>query len=111
MGKKEIKSNEPDGTVYPISTLEDIYKLPSYDHMDRCLTELRKVLLETRAHSDAFARILTDKGVSAPYDQVIQWPENIDWEDDGKGEIDLEFIAPDSTLTVSIRSDKSKDNQ
>jgi DNA polymerase II large subunit len=108
---QEIKSNEPDGTVYPLRTIEDIYKLPSYAHMNRCLTELRKTLLEGRAHSDLFVEILREKGVSSPYDQLIKWPEVFEWIDDGKGEIDLEFIAPDSTLTVSIRSDKSKDNQ
>lgn len=108
---QEIKGNEPDGAVYPLRTLEDIYKLPSYAHMDRCLTELRKALLEGRAHSDLFVEILREKGVSAPYDQLIKWPEVFEWIDDGKGEIGLEFIAPEGSITFSIRSDKSKDNQ
>lgn len=109
---QEIKSNGPDGKIYPLRTLRDIFELPSYEHIDRCLTELRKVFLEARAQNDLFKDFISyHNDPIAREEMYFEWPEVLEWNDDGKGQIDLEFSAPDSTLIVSIRSDKSKDNQ
>lgn len=43
------KAESAAGKTYSIGSLRDIFELPSYDAMERCLTELKTMMLHARA--------------------------------------------------------------
>lgn len=95
-----------DGSVYPLRTLRDIFELPSHEHMERCLDELKKVMLTSRATADLMMGLAVDKGMD-PAPAKIAWPEVLEWKDDGLGELGCDFVAPDDTRLLSMRIRKA----
>lgn len=93
--------NPPDGKTYPIRTLADIFALPSVDHIDRCLSEFRTLMMSARGTLDLLSAIAASKGADVA---GFSMPETLDWTDDGKigG---AQFIA-DGQEFMSIRIEK-----
>ncbi len=95
--------------TYPIRTLADIYNLPSYECMERCLDEMVKLLLESRAMEDALtaSMAITRKVDFATIGRTYRWPETVDWTDDGKGELGAIFKDPsgEPAFSFNIRKD------
>lgn len=94
-------ANAPDGKVYPLRTLHDIFNLPSYEHMERCLAELPKVMLQARAAADLLVGLAEAKGVPCG-DLKFGWPESLPWMDDGKGEIGSVFKGTDGAEILEV---------
>lgn len=92
---------------FQIKTLRDIFSLPTYEQMEKCLEELSKAMLHARATSDLFASLAKDKGITLVDGRSFKWPEYIEWVDDGKGEIGADFVAQDGTAILSTRIMKS----
>lgn len=110
---QEIKSNDPDGRIYPLRTLRDIFELPSYEHIERCIDELKIVILQARATNDFLAAISEHKGNPLPNGKCFMWPEVLEWNDDGKSELGSDYVDQDGKSIMSMRIVKSdnKDNQ
>ena len=96
-----------DGSVFPLRTLRDIFELPSYEHMERCLDELKTVMLQARATNDLFAGLMEHQGKPMPDGKCFLWPEVLEWNDDGKGEIGADYVGPDGKPFLSMRTVKA----
>lgn len=116
MGKQETSTNEDgrppalsvaSGSVYPLRTLRDIFELPSYEHMERCLDELKIVMLQARATNDLFAGLMEHQGKPMPEGKCFLWPEVLEWNDDGKREIGADYVGPDGKTLLSMRTVKA----
>lgn len=100
----------PLGSVYPLRTLKDIFELPSYEHMERCLDELKTVMLQARATNDLFAGMMEHQGKPMPGGKCFEWPDVLDWNDDGKGEIGADYVGPDGKTLLTVRTVKASPN-
>lgn len=96
-----------DGSVYPLRTLKDIFELPSYEHMERCLDELKTVMLQARATNDLFAGLMEHQGKPMPGGKCFAWPDVLDWKDDGKREIGADYVTADGKPFLSMRTVKA----
>jgi hypothetical protein len=100
-----MKTNtKPDGTVYPLRTIADIFNLPTHGHMERCLAELQKIMLPARATADLMTGIAESQGLPKDSCKIV-WPDVLEWIDDGKGELGCDFNAGDENL-MSLRITK-----
>lgn len=82
--------------TYPITTLQDIFNLPTREAMETCLAELTEAMIPVRIANDAIMVILEDAG-SVGLTRAIDWPETSNWVDDGKGETRLKINFPTVT--------------
>lgn len=90
-------------TTYPLRTLRDIFELPSHEHMERCLGELTKVMLTARATSDLLVTMAKDRGVVIPDGaKTMEWPEFLDWVDDGKEQLGCTFVEKDGKNLLRV---------
>lgn len=110
MSTNETNYAAPNGEKYPLRTLRDVFELPTYEHMERCIDELKKVMLQARATNDMFAALIKDHGGPVPNGKVFLWPDVLDWEDDGKGEIGSTYTGPDGQAFFSIKAVSKKQN-
>lgn len=95
--------------TFPITTLRDIFNLPTYEQMEKCLAEMVPAMLQARAAADMM--LSTAKALGAPPEltKVVEWPEVAKWTDDTKGEINLRFGGPELGESITITS-KLKDD-
>ena len=77
-------------TTYQISTLKDIFELPTFDQMNDCLKELSAIMVSARAMNDLMIGIVASKGEAI--EKAIEWPETLEWIDDGKGDIGIKLM-------------------
>ena len=96
----------PDGKTYPIRTLRDIFELPTYEHMETCLKELSKIMLQARATNDLFAAVIESNGVKVKDGACFKWPEVTEWEDDGKGEVGADYLDHEGKPVLTMRTVK-----
>jgi hypothetical protein len=82
--------------TYPITTLRDIFNLPTREQMETCLAELTEAMIQARIANDAIMAVLEDNG-SVGLTRAIDWPETSNWVDDGKGETRLKINIPTFT--------------
>jgi hypothetical protein len=95
----------PNGAVYKISSLRDIFNLPSHECMERCLAELPRLMLQARATNDLFVALMREKG--SQVEQAFAWPDVTEWTDDGKGEIGADYVDLDGKTILSMRTVKN----
>jgi len=97
-------ADEMEGAkVYDLRTLRDIYNLPTYEHIERCLEEVKIVMLQGRAMNDAIAGLIEHNGKTPPPDgRVFEWPEVLRWFDDGKRELGTKYIGPEGKEVMSV---------
>jgi hypothetical protein len=98
----------PDNSVYPLRTLRDIFELPTHEHMERCLDELKKVMLTSRATADLMMAFAKKEGANTALAK-IQWPEVMEWKDDGLGELGCDIKSPNNETILSTRIKKKDD--
>lgn len=94
-------------SVFPLRTLRDIFELPSYEHMERCLDELKTVMLQARATNDLFAGLMKHQGKPVPGDKCFAWPDVLEWKDDGKGDLGADYVGLDGKPFLSMRTVKA----
>lgn len=95
-------------SVYEIRTLRDIFELPTFEQMETCLNEIASSMKMARATADMVAAMVELKTGKAP-GKVCEWPEKVEWKDDGKGELGATFKAGDETVleVTSRHNDQS----
>lgn len=90
---------KPTNKIYEIRTLRDIYNLPSYEAVETCLKEISVLILQTRATNDLCAE--AGKKMGLPEGSIyIPFLEKVDWIDDGKGMLDVSYVAEGSGDTL-----------
>jgi hypothetical protein len=100
------------GSVFPISTLRDIFELPTYDAMERCLDELKTMMLQARATNDLMASMIEmQQGITPDNGRVFQWPDVCEWNDDGKGVIESNYMAPNGDVILTTKVSPNAQNQ
>lgn len=100
---------KPTNKTYEIRTLADIYNLPSYEHVEQCLEEIKVIMLQAKATNDLFVGLVQHKGIEIPGGKCFEWPEKIDWLDDGKRNIGTDYVAPDGSRFLSMRVGEDKE--
>ena len=102
-----MNENKPDGKTYQLKSITDIFNLPSVDHIERCLSELKKIIVAAKATEELACAVAEIQGIPENQARFI-WPDSLDWVDDGKGE--LGFSCEDTNGTklfeLEIRKDK-----
>jgi hypothetical protein len=83
-------------TRYEIRTLKDIFELPTMEAMQTCLAEMAPMMIKARAANDEILAIMKAQGIEAS--SAVQWPDAVEWIDDGKHEISLGFRHDGETL-------------
>lgn len=79
---------------YQLVTLKDVFDKVPAGSIRACLDELAKGMTYAKGLSDL---------AGAP----LQWPESIDWIDDGKGEIDISITAGGKPVAkLEVRNNK-----
>ena len=91
--------------TYPIRTLQDIWELPSYEHMERCFYDTTRAMLQARATNDLFVGLAQADGKDVK--KAFMWPETMQWVDDGKNEIHTSYHGPDGKTFLEMRTTKS----
>lgn len=87
-------------TTYQISTLKDIFELPTFGQMNECLKELSAIMISARAMNDLMIGIVASKGETV--EKAIEWPETLEWIDDGKGDIGIKLVAPSGEIVADV---------
>ena len=85
-----MKNTNPDGKVYQIRTLQDVFALPTVEHVKRCLEELGHALVVMRAQNDLMVEAARAQGQKVD-DVVLEVPEVHEWTDDGRMDVDVEL--------------------
>jgi hypothetical protein len=89
--------------VFSISTLRDIFNLPTLAQMETCLREISEGMLQARIANDTMLETLRAAGAEN-LERVIEWPEVAKWTDDGKGEVTTRYGGPDGTPTFTLKT-------
>jgi hypothetical protein len=87
--------------VFSISTLRDIFNLPTLAQMETCLREISEGMLQARIANDTMLETLRAAGAEN-LERVIEWPEVAKWTDDGKGEVTTRYGGPDGTPAFTL---------
>lgn len=65
--------------------------------METCLEELADSMKMARAAADLMAELVAAQ-FGNPVGKVVEWPDVLEWKDDGKGEVVAVFKDGDKTL-------------
>ena len=98
----------PCSRVFPISTLRDIFNLPTFGQMETCLRELSEGMIQARLTNDVMVATMQEAG--ADVKQAVIWPEVINWTDDGEGDVTTLYGGPDGDAMFSLTSKVSSEN-
>ena len=94
-------------SVFEIRTLRDIFELPTFEQMETCLDELAAAMKLARATAELIAGMLESK-TGECVEKVFDWPDVVEWVDDGKGEVGAEFRSGDETIFVVTSRQNTK---
>lgn len=90
--------------VFAITTLRDIFNLPTMAQMEMCLRELSEGMIQARIANDTMVAALREAGAT-DIERAVEWPEVAHWTDDGKREITSRLHGegmPTITLTAKF---------
>ncbi len=90
--------------TYLITTLRDIWRLPSYEAMEACLYDTTRAMLQARATNDMFVELAQIDGKDIK--QAFMWPDAMEWIDDGKNEIHATYTGPDGKTFLEMKTHK-----
>jgi len=65
--------------TYRISSLKDVFDLPSIEHIKNCMEELTMLMVQVKALKQMADAIGQAQGVESG----MEWPQYVDWLDDG----------------------------
>ena len=95
---------------YQISTLKDIFNLPTLEVVERCMDEIKEAICAAKATEEALVFFAKEKGLDV--DKALDFPEVTTWIDDNKGNVGFK-IQDESTgetlIDVNLR-DKGGQN-
>lgn len=92
--------NKPTGKTYEIRTLRDIFNLPTFEAMETCLDETKRVMVQLRATLDLVQEVAQLQGIESPVG-CEAFPEPLIWIDDGRGESTINFkVGGEDALTI-----------
>lgn len=100
-------SKDVEPKTFPITTLRDIYNLPTFEQMEVCLDEVTKSMIQARAVNDL--AIETAEAMGTPIDQAFVWPDVLEWVDDNKGEVGVRFGDHDGKEMFSVMIKKKEE--
>lgn len=103
--KASLASPSP---VFPISSLRDIYNLPTIEQMETCIDEIKICMMQARAANDLFVVLANLEGANV--NKAFEWPETLPWHDDGKGDVGTRYVTPDGDEFMSMDVKKSLKN-
>lgn len=86
--------------VFPISSLRDIYNLPTIEQMETCIDEIKICMMQARATNDLFVALANLEGANVK--KAFEWPETLPWHDDGKGDVGTRYVTPDGDEFMSM---------
>jgi hypothetical protein len=92
----------PSSQVFSLSTLGDIFNLPTREQMVLCLDEIAETMIQARATHDLMTTLMHETGITVS-EKPFEWPKAIKWVDDGKGEIKTRYLAPDGKEIFSMK--------
>jgi hypothetical protein len=97
----EIHST-PSSQIFPLSTLGDIFNLPTREQMVLCLKEVAETMIQARATHDLITTLMHETVIPVS-GKPFEWPKVINWVDDGKGEIETRYLTPDGKEIFSMK--------
>jgi len=96
--------------VFPITTLRDIFNLPTMAQMEMCLRELSEGMIQARIANDTMVAALREAGAT-DIERAVEWPEVAHWTDDGKREITSRLYGDGMpTITLTAKFDPENEN-
>lgn len=95
--------------VFPLTTLRDIFNLPTFDQMVVCLDELKECMMQARATNDLMVALVNEKGHDVK--KAFEWPEVLEWKDDGKGDVGTAYAGPDGKELFSMSIKRDPENE
>jgi hypothetical protein len=95
--------------VFPISTLRDIFNLPTRSQMETCLREMSEGMVQARIASDTIVEAMLAAGVT-DITRAVEWPEVANWTDDGKGDVTTRFGGPDKVPVFTLHGKVDPEN-
>jgi len=105
------KENMNDPQAFPITTLRDIFNLPTFRQMETCLRETMEGMIQARLANDVMVAAM--EGAGTKVERAIEWPEVVKWTDDGKGDVKTSYGGPDGvplfSLQTTVKPDSSGD--
>lgn len=93
--------NDTNG-IFKISTLRDIFELPTFGQMNVLLYELTNLMIQARAVNDFMLESAKSQGSDAK--KAFNWPDSIEWTDDGKGDITTNVSLPNGEDILEMQS-------
>lgn len=86
---------------FEIRTLRDIFNLPTKEQMETCLAELSRGMIQARSMGDLMVATVEALGGKPP-ELTLEWPEMVEWTDDGKGRVETKFQVADKDEVISL---------
>ena len=110
-GTRAAREMEVVLNEYNITSLKDIFNLPTDDAVERCMKELTMLMLTTRNTIkllDLSAREIAKKdGIELPPGPFHEWPDEVLWRDDNGGTSHVTFqFGDDKGMTMDIKHAK-----
>lgn len=93
--------------TYEIRTLQDIFRLPTYEKVEKCLHDLTNAMLQARATNDIMANIIKENGKDVTNGIVFKWPEITNWKDDGENNIHASYVTHDGETLMEMVTTKN----
>jgi len=84
----------PTGETYVIRTLQDLWQLGSAEQIERAFREISFAMVRARRYQDdvlvaASEALMDPAGTEPAPSSAIEWPTEIHWKDDGRGQFEL----------------------
>jgi len=92
----------PSSQVFPLSTLGDIFNLPTREQMVLCLNEMAETMIQARVTHDLMKTLMHETVIPVS-EKPFEWPKVINWVDDGKGEIKTRYLSPDGKEIFTMK--------
>lgn len=69
--------------------------------METCIDELKAGMMQARQSNDVVVKLMNNVGAGIV--KAFEWPEVIDWKDDGKGEVHTKYGGPDGKAVMTLK--------
>lgn len=108
--RKMLDDVEPGPAVtcpqtFQLTTLRDIFNLPTFEQMIVCLDELKECMTQARRTNDLMVSLMAEHGSTVG--KAFEWPEVTEWKDDGKGEVGTVYSGSDGKEIFSMKASRN----
>ena len=87
---------------FKLTTLRDIFNLPTIEQMKTCLAEMSEGMIQARIANDAMVATMKEHGIAAL--RAVEWPEVATWVDDGEGKVRTTFGTDPKNPMIILES-------